>query len=259
MIEIKNKDCIEYMNELKEKSIDLVITSPPYNMGRSGKGSDLNIQYDDNRYWKDYNDWIVNIFKCFDMVVKDDGIVCWNIAMNTSSINGLQSFLFYQSRIVEETGFILCDVLVWEKSTGLFSSKSVATRRKCEFVYIWCKKDYFKMHRIKQNMGNKKENIDNIIKDETKSLKCKYNGAVFTQYLVNRLIYIYGVYDNNKLSTDMNVLDPFSGSGTVASVCKKLNCNFYGSELDKNCYEFSLDRLKGFESTEVEYVVGGLF
>ena len=53
------------------------------------------------------------------------------------------------------------------------------------------------------------------------------------------------------------VLDPFSGSGTTALACKKLNRNFIGSELNKEHYENSLERLNlnGFEKTEV----GGLF
>ena len=63
--------------------------------------------------------------------------------------------------------------------------------------------------------------------------------------LMERLIELLS--DKNEI-----ILDPFSGSGTTALACKNLNRNFIGSELDKQHYENSLERLNlnGFEKTE---------
>lgn len=50
--------------------------------------------------------------------------------------------------------------------------------------------------------------------------------------------YIIGI-----LPRDIVVFDPFMGSGTTALVCKEYNVDFVGTEIDKDYYELSCDRL----------------
>ena len=71
--ELIHQDCVEWMNAQKDKSIDCVITSPPYN---------LNIKYskyEDNLPREEYIDWLVNISENIKRILKDEGHYFLNI------------------------------------------------------------------------------------------------------------------------------------------------------------------------------------
>jgi len=72
---IYNGDCIDIMKKIPDNSIDLVITSPPYNCG---------IKYDiyeDNKNWKDYLNWCENWLIGIKRILKNDGRICLNILL----------------------------------------------------------------------------------------------------------------------------------------------------------------------------------
>lgn len=70
---IDNKECVEGMWDLPEKSIDIIVTSPPYN---------LNIDYgtyEDNKSREDYLNWLSDVFKAIKHCLKDDGHFWLNV------------------------------------------------------------------------------------------------------------------------------------------------------------------------------------
>ena len=75
---IYNMDCIEGLKQLEDNSIDLIVTSPPYNLG---------IEYDswdDKMSWTDYLKWCEKwLQECY-RVLKDDGRICINHCLLTS-------------------------------------------------------------------------------------------------------------------------------------------------------------------------------
>src|SRR3990167_8388436 len=85
--EIYNMDCIEGMQQMNENSVDLIITSPPYNL-------DINYgNYDDNKsiteYYKWCSEWIAECYK----VLKPGGRFCLQVGPHQSNINEPTSFV----------------------------------------------------------------------------------------------------------------------------------------------------------------------
>ena len=68
-------DCLEKLKELQRQSVDLIVTSPPYNVGM-----DYEI-YKDNLSWNEYFDWCKQWLKlCYD-ILKKDGRIALNVAI----------------------------------------------------------------------------------------------------------------------------------------------------------------------------------
>ncbi len=69
---IYNEDCIDGMKKIPTCSIDLIVTSPPYNIGVNYEN------YNDNKDWDDYllwtEEWLIECFR----ILKDDGRICIN-------------------------------------------------------------------------------------------------------------------------------------------------------------------------------------
>ena len=73
---IKQGDCLELMKELPDNCIDLIVTSPPYNIG-----IDYDV-YNDCLEWSEYLDWCKRwLAECY-RILKDDGRICINHYLN---------------------------------------------------------------------------------------------------------------------------------------------------------------------------------
>ena len=87
MIDLNNfycEDCKITMNKMKNNLVDLILTSPPYNMTkRKGGYADKEKRYDLYNDWrseKDYNEGNVDIFKKFDEILNKNGVVLYNFS-----------------------------------------------------------------------------------------------------------------------------------------------------------------------------------
>ena len=109
MIEIANADCVQYLKEMPEKSVDLIVTSPPYNCG---------IQYpswNDSLPWNDYLDWCQTWIHELFRVCKPDGRIAINVLMEMG-INHNQCRVFPSmefTRMIQTAGFTVCGVPLW--------------------------------------------------------------------------------------------------------------------------------------------------
>ena len=89
---IVNKDCIKGMKALKEKSVDVVVTSPPYNIGK-----DYN-KYLDHRSQKEYLDWCCEWVSEVYRVLKDDGSFFLNLGSSLVNPTIPHELLFSKPR-----------------------------------------------------------------------------------------------------------------------------------------------------------------
>ena len=84
-------DTIELMKEIDDKSIQLVVTSPPYRRGQRIDGLNNIYQkankdvFDDNMTDEEYINWTVEVFKQYDRILKDRGVVAYNLSYTTYS------------------------------------------------------------------------------------------------------------------------------------------------------------------------------
>lgn len=234
-MEIINKvicgDCIEVLKSMPENFIHLIVTSPPYNVGKPYKN------HNDRMPHKEYLDWLEKVWKECYRVLVTGGRICINVSSVTADgeYQPLFADIITQMR---EIGFIMRGEIIWYKQTiykrtawGSWKSPSNPHLvQPYEFVLIFSKKQ--------MKLEGNKEKID-ITKDEfikfsnsfweiTPQTRPKGHPAPFPEELVYRLIKFYSYVDNI-------ILDPFGGSGTVPVVCIKNNRKYIYID---NCKEY---------------------
>ena len=97
-----NQDCIEALKNMGDNSIDLVVTSPPY---------------DDLRGYNSVVDW-KTLAEALYRVIKDGGVVVWNV--NDKIDKGSKSLTsFKQCIMFNDVGFNENDLMIWEKSNPM--------------------------------------------------------------------------------------------------------------------------------------------
>ena len=220
MIDLRQGDCLELMKDIPDKSIDLVVTDPPYKIVQGGctnkavrlKGSNQEqlkkgTLFNNNSI--KFNEWIPEVYR----VLKNNSH-CY-IMSNDRNINELLN-------VCEKVGFKLLNILVWGKSKH---SPKRYYLKNCEFI-VFLRKG--KAKNI-NNMGTKQllliDNVENKNHPSEKPIK-----------LMEILI-------KNSSNEQDKVLDPFMGSGSTGVACINTNRNFIGIELDENYFNIAKERI----------------
>ncbi|RAX55158.1 hypothetical protein CCY99_00210 [Helicobacter sp. 16-1353] len=254
-------DSKDTLKSIFDSSIDLILTSPPYDNLRDYKGFDFSFE---------------EIAKELFRVLKMGGVMVWIVG--DSTIDGSESLnSFKQALYFKELGFKIHDTMIYQKNN--FSNPS-KTRYHQIFEYMFIlskgrpktfnplmdrKNVYAGYTTLGENTtrkrdGNftkqKKRVIEefgmryNIWKGNTSGQEnmCKSikHPATFPLWLARDHIYSWS--NENDL-----VLDPFCGSGTTGVACKELNRNFIGCDIESSYIELAQERIK---NTRVE---NGLF
>jgi site-specific DNA-methyltransferase (adenine-specific) len=242
---IINGDSATVLKTLPEKSVDLTITSPPYDNIREYKGYSLNMS---------------EIIKELYRVTKDGGVVVWVVGDATE--NGSETGTsFRQALEFMGTGFKLHDTMIYEKNTSSFPAKRLGTRytQIFEYMFVFCKGSVKTAHLIcdkpnkwagHTNWGkNTCRGKDGELK-ETSDIKpvpdfsprnniWRYNvGKGFNssdeESHQHPAIFPEKLAEDHILSWSNEgdiVLDPFSGSGTTAKMAKKNGRTYIGIEI----------------------------
>lgn len=255
-IKLYNGDSIEVINNyIKEKEIDIVITSPPYNLGK--KYSSYNDKIPLNNYINWMNDFGKIIFNC----LKSDGSFFLNIGYQ----NLQPSIPFVLVQKLTEY-FKLQNTIIWTKSItvnnesyGHFIPNNSNRYLNNIFEYVFhFTKDGSKVidrnsigvpYKDKRNIERFENNKDKgdvrcggnvwfIPHKTVKSKREKFNHPTcFPEELVKRCILLNG-YNHNT-----SVLDPFVGIGTTLKVCRDLGIKGIGIDIDKNYCEIIKNRM----------------
>ena len=216
---IYNMDCLEGMKYIEDKSIDLVITDPPYKLVQGGctnkavtlKGA-TNLKsgnvFSDNSI--KFSDWIPEVYR----VLKENSH-CY-IMCNDRNLKEL----LIES---ENAGFKLLNILVWKKKRH---SPNRYYLKNAEFI-VFLRKG--KAKNI-NNMGTFQcleiDNVENKLHPSEKPVK------------------LMEIFICNSSKSGDTVLDPFMGSGTTAIACINTNRNYIGFELDKHYCEIANERIQ---------------
>lgn len=248
---IYNEDCFKTMKKMVENNIkvDVILTSPPYNMSKKRKGGfadsgryDL---YKDNLEEEDYLKWTVDLFNKFDLILQNQRSIIYNFSYSIENPSLPYKLV---TEIVKNTSFDLVDTIIWKKKCGLpFPANGKRLSRNWEYVFVFVRKDevntYENNRRVKSvsEKTNQKyyEAIYNFVEAKNNDGKCPYNQATYSTELCDKLLDIY-TQDN------WIVYDPFMGSGTTAVSSKKRNLNYIGSEISSQQVEYSKERLNNF-------------
>ena len=247
---IYNEDCLITLDKLDEKSIDVVLTSPPYNMTKRKGGYADTGRYDVYQDWKteeEYIDWMVLIFNKIDKVLKDNGVIIFNISYSIEN-----PILPYKviCEIDKQTNFALVDTIIWKKKNGIpFPANKRRLSRLFENIFVFARKNEvntFNTNRqvksISEKTGQKYYEIKyNHIEAANNDGKCSLNQATYSSELCRQLLDIYALPNST-------VYDPFMGTGTTGIACEELGLTCYGSELSSAQVEFAENRLKEFRN-----------
>jgi DNA modification methylase len=104
-MQLFNDDCLKVLPTITENSVDLIITSPPYDNIR---------EYNNSSTWN--FDIFKNIANELERCLKDGGVIVWIV--NDATINGSETGTsFKQALYFKEIGLNLHDTMIWEKDT----------------------------------------------------------------------------------------------------------------------------------------------
>jgi len=236
---IINGDCVERLKDLEDVSIDLTVTSPPYDNLRTYNG-----------YTFDFEGIAKELYR----VTKQGGVVVW--VVGDATIKGSETGTsFKQALYFKEIGFNLHDTMIYRKINYIPLTHN---RYEQEFEYMFIlskgKPKTFNPIKIPTKLGGKTYNpkrprdYDNhsIRHNRTETLTYKMEkikGNIF-DYIVgagndrtnHSATFPEKLAEDHILSWSNEgdiILDPMAGSGTTLKMAKKNNRNYIGIEISK--------------------------
>ena len=265
-------DCIEVMKSLPEGEIDLLVSSPPYNVGIN---YDAHIDtLDMDVYWEWTKEWLSEAYR----ILKDDGRVAINIPYETNvrERGGRVFFVseFYQ--IMKQVGFKFFGIVDLEEQSP-HRSKTTAwgSYMSCSGPYIYNPKEcvilaYKKFH-IKKVKGEPQwKGTPTEIEQEDGTIKKKVvyeeqDKKEFMELVFGQWNYFADTKSLTKATFSMDIptkaikilsykndviLDPFAGSGTTLVAAEILGRRWLGIELSPNYTEVAKTRVEYFKTLQ---------
>lgn len=245
-----NEDCATGLKRIEAESIDLVVTSPPYDNLRTYNGFSFDFE---------------KIAKELYRVIKPGGVIVWIVSDGVE--NGSETGTsFKQALFFKELGLNLHDTMIWKKDTSAFP-ESTRYNSIFEYMFVFSKGKPKTIHLIedRKNLwsGTKVHgtfrNQDGSMSERSekwKEIECKAYGSRFNVWEIpteknnktgHPAVFPSSLAKDHIISWSNRgdtVLDPFSGSGTTAIEALNLDRKFIGFEISKEYYEKSLERIE---------------
>ena len=239
---IYNGNCLNVMKNIEDNFIDLVITSPPYNVG---------VSYDswlDKLTYEEYFSFMRNVLSELYRCLKPDGRIALNILYEVNfKERGGRVFLVSEIwGIMKKIGYNWAGIAdLQEIQPHRVKYTAWGSYLSASSPYIYNPKECvllaYKDHWKKDSKGKTTITSDEFI--EAVSGRWKYMAetkkitmANYSEDIPNMAIKIMS-YEGDI------VYDPFMGSGTTALACKKLNRNYIGSEISEEYCRIANDRI----------------
>ena len=245
---IYNEDCIKTLSELDDSSVDLIITSPPYNMNlriRNGVYTSRQIVKEISTKYENFSDNlpIEQFYKVHSDIISELIRVGGTVFYVIQIVTGSKRAFF---KLIGDYSEYLKEIIVWDKKNAQPAMQTQVLNRRSELILVF-EKDYPISRQFRMNGKFVRGTLDDIWqikRSNNKELK-KYHGATFPEELVSKII------ENFSEVGDL-IYDPFLGTGTTAIAAKKLGRNYLGSEINKEYFNLSVNRLKEIENSNEE-------
>jgi len=257
-------DCIEFMRHWVGDSIDVIVTSPPYNLGKHYS------KYKDRKERDEYLHWLGIVAEESAKVLKDDGSFFLNVGSKPSD-----PWLEFDVAKVFNECYHLQNVIHWIKHVSIPKDAVTQTNRlngdisfghfkpintntylnQChEFIFHFSKTGRIQLNKLaigvpyqhKSNVTRWKDKRD--LRDRGNVWFIRYENkqgaaepilhpALFPEKLPYLCVKLHGVKEG------MLVYDPFMGIGTTAVACLRLEVDFIGTEIDKHYVDIANNRI----------------
>ena len=225
--------------QIAENSVDLTVTSPPYNLdmayGRHNDGASY------ENYLKWTRDWLEKVYR----LTKEDGRFCLNVPLDKNK-NGQQSVCADMTTLAKSVGWKYHSTIIWNEGnisrrTAWGSWKSASAPyviAPVEVILVLYKNSWKKLNKGVSDVGRDEfmNWTNGLWTFKGESAKRVKHPAPFPKELPSRCIKMFSYVGDV-------VLDPFLGSGTTLIACAELKRNGIGVDLDLEYCKIAKERL----------------
>ena len=255
--DIKQGDCLELMKNIPDGSVDLTVTSPPYDNLRTYNGNITQWNFEK------FKDIAKELFR----VTVDGGVVVWIVGDSYDKKGSETLTSFTQALFFKDLGFNVHDTMIYQKNSYPFPPSN-RYYQQFEYMFVlskgkpkttnllkqktkWrkdtsqvstCRNADGSTSAMKYEKGKEDRILDNVWLINTgymRTTKDKFaykHPAMFPEELCERHILSW----SNEGDT---VLDPFMGSGTTGKMAVLNNRRFIGIEIDENYFHIAEKRI----------------
>jgi len=232
-----NENCLETLGKMPDKFVDLVVTSPPYNMRTRIRNGEYTTREKSEHFSKKYkhfgDDLPIDEFYSFHSDVLREllrvaKIVCYNFQIVTGS---KEAFF----KIIGDFNRDIKDIIIWDKGSGQPAMHGMVLNSCYEMILIL--EDDKRAGRAIQNAKFNRGEMNNILRLGRGKSISNIHSAIYPEMLAGILIKAFSEEGNL-------IYDPFMGSGTTGIASLKLNRKWIGSEIIEEYCEIANKRIK---------------
>ena len=219
MIDLRCGDCLELMKTIPDKSIDLIVTDPPYLMRyKTNHRKDKTHDFCREIYGDNDESLIKNVINECYRVLKDD--TAMYMFCNSNKV-------YFFKNSLEKSGFNIKNMIIWVKNNWTAGDLKAQFGKQYEIIFLFYKG------------------------------RCLFNGKRITDvWYFNRVSGNKQVHQNQKpinlleqcilkhSNKNTTILDPFMGSGSTGVACINTNRNFIGFEIDEKYFNIAKERIE---------------
>lgn len=262
-ITLYNGDSLKLLKQIPSESVDIIITSPPYCIGKEYEDPQNDIESFKSEHKR--------IFPDIYRVLKPGGSICWQVGyhINDASVFPLDFFvydIFIEGSKEKEYPLLLRNRIIWTFGHGLNSSKRFSGRHETILWFTKGKNNNFDLDSIRvpqkypgkrsykgpnkgelsgNILGKNPSDVWDIPNVKAQHLEKTEHPCQFPVAIPRRLI---------KALAPVNglVLDPYSGSGTSGVAAVLENRRFVGAEILPQYYDIAIERINAAERGEAK-------
>ncbi len=244
--QILQGDCVEQLNCLPEKSIDLIFADPPYNLQLQNELHRPNMTRVDavNDHWDQFAS-----FEAYDVFTRKWLTACKRVLKPTGSIWVIGSYhnIFRVGTAMQDLGFWMLNDVIWVKTNPMPNFRGVRFTNAHETL-IWASSGkgakYTFNHQAMKGLNEEKQMRSDwwlaSLATGSERVKDEHGEKAHSTQKPESLLYRVILSSSNPGDV---VLDPFFGSGTTGAVAKRLHRNWIGIEREEKYIEIARKRI----------------
>lgn len=231
-----NRDCFDYIKELENNSVDLILTDPPYFISRDSNFKNISETTPDDMRKKydisiDFGEW-------------DKGEIDWN------------TLLFEYYRVLKPGGTLIIFYDSWKSNElKLYAEKN---KFKQPRIGMWVKTNPVPINSKLNYLSNAVEYFFTFVKKSKPTFNSSYDNGIYNypichgkeryKHPTQKPLQLISDLINKHSNPGDLVLDTFAGTGTTAHACLNLNRNYIMIEKDENYFNIMTDRINKVKS-----------
>lgn len=250
---IYRSDCVEFMKSMDENSVDLTVTSPPY---------------DELRDYKGYSFDFENIAKQLYRVTKKGGVVIWIVGDQTTKGNETGTS-FRQALYFKEVGFNLFDTMIYQKTPRGAVGSNKTYWQTFEYMFVLSKSIPKTINLLRDRENKDERSGDSGTKRLSNGSLLKLKRAGYSKYGRRTNVWKYLIGKGHSASDNLAhqhpaifpeklvqdhiiswsnpgdvIFDPMCGSGTTCKMAMENKRNYIGCDISQEYVELAKKRLK---------------